>query len=1502
MLERATTCVEPAACHLLRRFELPTRSNRILLQSFWRHGGDDLAGPAWWPEYLHNVRRSSQAQLQGENNALRDIGSSALSSLEGVGQYLGKISQRNFVRPARIAVDSQPRFDGSRQDRSYSRSCRGLQEQIPRQDAVEQGEGPGRVDSVREFMQRNLYSPRNDDQDVGILAGQSRSSNTSVPVPPAKSSQYQSIQSPESRPIYANPDELLSLLQERQDAFDETWRLFISLQKQETFAWRMLQYLSKSKRRIDHDRAVRAYKMLSADRKTEHTYANGMKVANSRKSQRLALEMNREALSRSLGAESSRILFAYLVRNKLWNTLAQALDDVRSIQQKLKSGPTYRDNRLPHNSDRQSEQEDRLWERIWVEVDEMVQLPEKVLSLMRRMESASPLSPLQEPRVKRLASHLLYRIVQSSRIMAVITGTGFLSLFGQYAKAELLLPNHYYQAIRRLHAMVRSSNRSQLAALVYRNLRFRFPRIKIPPWVYGSLISIFTDAGQPSHSMRFWLDEFASVHGRPDPKAFQKVMVACARLGDVQGVYEVFKQFSDTHGRPQDLGYITPLLYVHARLGDVGSTQAQFDRLTSDFHVEPDTYCWNILLASHTRAKDTTGAFKVFRDMQQFGVKLDAYSFGTLMGVCANNGDTDAVHELVDLARQNNVSGTTAMVDTVVHSYCLNDEPESAKDLVEAATNMNLQGSLTRMWNTLLRYYAFQADSEAVLRVQERMREMSVKPDGMTYAALMTALVVIGKTQDAAQILRSLHFHEHLTATLFHYSIVLHGFALEGNRDMVSVIYNEILERFPRPSVSARLAVLHSQTGRDLSVWRARQIRNAPASSVLHLPRALDFLADILLETSQADLATKDPQPGFQRRSPIEALPSIYMEFLINALNSAGAFYKAEKLLARCQSLIDTSYLSDAEKTKGSIQLLTAYMIGCIKKKEFARVDNCWNLIVTRAVSHGQQAFRNPNSFATDLFLSASPPRPSSAMDISLPEADSFLDSNTSFPSQSNEDGLKVLPSQRYLLAAPITRYMQALSAQNLVASVPGLVAKLEKAGFALNNKNYNTYVQVLTQSADPQHQLQAFQVFEEKLLPNLPPWPILRRGKWVPRSIFDGKEQGIEPDPEPGLELESESEPVPRKLIERFRPGQLVPTYYTMVFLGAALMRFHRRGARGEAMDLRRLRFHAPGTVDAILKLPYLRDRVQGVLLRGREVRGDFFKRPRIPALPDRGGLRGSKSPLDHIPIDHAYEDPLPKVDPDVKDTTSSSFIPLNLCDAQTYAGEILREPAVMERTGRPEFDLEFRNRFRREEQQKSAMIEQMRADAKKGRLVSNVYFGEPHIGSTNFKTKDNTFRREPIQKPMTISQKQPMLLDEAKERQERVWEARIDGRADHLVLPSARLRIGRRGYPKRQRLALSRSELPPENLTGNRSVDPNALTLFKPPVPPTQRQSKAFSLNKRSVKRRKVFRQREIAIQNQIGAVSRRQSRRQHDEQEARTGANYPPFGGSVDSGRRR
>jgi pentatricopeptide repeat-containing protein PET309 len=1309
MLERATVCAEPGISLFFRRIERPPRSRRTLHPAFWRQAAETRSTPAWWPAYLQDVANLSLTETRARlihPNAFELVTNDIYPALH---TKLLSACQRQTADAAKgVGYGPYALQSGSR---TFSIS------QGNRDATLLESHG-GEVPEQERF---HHISPDGDDVRVADALIQSTADVAPYSGVPVNMPLLSASQTPEYQP----PSDSLRALLESDDAesYGKAWQLFIRIGGQAEFAGDMLLYLSTSPHRIDLDHAIRAYKFIPTTNRGLRHYQAAIKAACARKQQRLAVEIHSEALAKGFHTEITNSLFGFLIRNGLWKTAAQVWDRLPSSQKNAAD---------PRNSG------------LWHGLDPHTKLPERLLQLMKRLDQNAAIFVSERIQILGLGVQLLYRIFLSSEIMARITGPGTLALLDTFHYLGLLKPQHYFSGIQTLNKMAGSRNRHQLATLLYRNLDMRFPRARLPRSVLGSLLAILCESSSNHMASRVVLHRFAADWGKPDPLAYQKVLSAYAQNGDSTNVHEVFAEYCGDYGKPTQLEYITPLLYVYARVGDVLETRRQFERLHSDFTVEANTYCWNILITAHARARDHEGAFQTFREMKRAGKKPDHYTYGILMGICASSGDTEAVHRLVEAARQRNISGTSAMVESLVHSYCLNDEVEDAETLIEAATQMRLEGSPTRMWNILLRYHAFRADTDAVLNTQERMKELSVPADEMTYAALMQSLVNIGKTQDAASILRSLHFSNAVTATLFHYSIVLYGYALENNRDMVAVIYHEMLERFPRTSLSARLSRLRSYVHRDTNLTRSRlnqALQGKPMSKDLRLSKTLDYLAEILLDVDRSDLATKEPQPGLGRRSPPEAFPSIYMEFVIAAMGRSGALQKAENLLARYLALMNTA---DGKASDGalSIQLLAATMITLVQQRRFAAVHTCWHKALSLAIGKGRQKNLDLSDSTAELDSGRSSLTRPDASGISL-QSDAENSEEKLVNPFLDRGGERILAAHRYSLAAPLTQYMHALSAQNLVANLPPLVKGLEEMGFSLTSKNWNHYLQVLSYSNESDLQLLAFRIFEEKLLPNMPPWHLMKRSKWSQRRIVDGSGDVV---------IE---EPVQRKLVEKYRPHTLVPTYWTMVYLGLALMKAQHRDLIGETSGLSVLRNQAPGALDAVSRMPYLREKAQGLLLRGRTLQGDLQRRPRRPPEADRAGLRGSRSPLDHIPLgfpNHELNRVLKgKQVLDIKQAEVEPRVPVRTAEA--LSGEIQRNPLVLEAAGRYERDQEYLRRLRAEENEKLRLLEQMRDDAAQSRLMADEKFGEPffeaklhgqHTSSTASNTTDSQAKEQ--------------------------------------------------------------------------------------------------------------------------------------------------------------
>ena len=1283
MLERATPYVEPGVNLFFRRIEKPTRSGRALHPLFWRNGAGNQSTSAWWPAYLQDIRDTSCAQSRSRptpSNKLEPVNDDINASLCMKFLSAGQRQRQRADAPNWTSHRPQSVQNGRR---GLSISHSNLH--ATSTELHDNGEAKEVYFKTGALGDDDVSLKENNHADQESTNGAVSYSRGPVNVPLIERQ--------------LSPTESLRALldSDNREEYGKAWQLFVRGGDQEKLAGDVLDYLSTSHNRFDLDHAIRAYKLIPAAERGLSNYQGVIKAACHRKLQGLAVKIHHEALERGFHAQTTNTLLAFLVRNGLWKTAAQAWDRLPLSQRSAAD---------PRNAD------------LWHDTDQYTKLPQKLLQLMIRLEQNAAIFASDRSQIVGLGVQLLYRIFSSSDIMASITGSGTLALLDRFYHLGILKPHHYFSGMQTLNKMVGYRNRHQLATLLYRNLDSRYPKVRLPRSVLGSLLAILCESDSNHLASRVVLRRFATDWGKPDRQAYQKVMSACAQNGDFVNVREVFAEFCNDYGKPTNIVYLTPLLYVYARMGNILETRKEFNRLHSDFAIEPNSYCWNILITAHARARDHEGAFQAFQNMKRAGMKPDQHTYGILMSICARSGDTQAVHHLVELARKQHISGTTAMVDSLVHSYCLNDQVEDAENLVEAATQMHMKGSPTRMWNTLLRHHAFRADTDAVLQTQERMKELSVAADSMTYAALMQALVNIGRTRDAANILRSLHLSNAVTATVFHYSIVLYGYALENNRDMVSIIYNEMLERFPRISLSARLSRLRSYVDSDREsnqLRLSRALRGKPMSRDLRLSKTLDFLTQILLEVNQSDLATDEPQPGFGRRSPSEAFPSVYLEFLIAAFGRSGALQKAQNLLSRYQALMEVTYRKSASKAP-SIHLITAIMITLVQQKRFAVVDIYWNNALSLAVDKGQQRTLSlSGSLAPADIPQPSAVRPD-ASGISLHTPAGILGSKPVNPFLESGD-TRILAAHRYSLAAPLTQYMHSLSAQNLAANLPPLVGRLEEMGFSLSSKNWNHYIQILSYSNDADLQLLAFRIFEEKLLPNMPSWHLMKRSKWSKQDIVDGSGDFVI------------QEPVQRKFIERFKPHTLVPTYWTMIYLGLALMKFHQRGVQGERAGLPLLRSQAPGTVSAVSRMPYLREKAQGLLLRGRSLKGDPQKRPRRPMEADRAGLHGSRSPSDGIPLDfpgHEVE----------KIFKREQVSPLQQADmeqgpsghpAEQLSGEIHRSPLVLEAAGRYERQREYLRRIRAEEGEKLRLLHQMHEFAAQPQLMADDKYGEP-------------------------------------------------------------------------------------------------------------------------------------------------------------------------------
>ncbi|OJJ39519.1 hypothetical protein ASPWEDRAFT_66343 [Aspergillus wentii DTO 134E9] len=950
---------------------------------------------------------------------------------------------------------------------------------------------------------------------------------------------------------------------------ERAWTLYVAAGHPVDLNSALLVYLSTAERVVDHNRAKRLFDGIPAKSRTDGDY---LQLAKSYLAAGKVSEMKtvcEEAISGNIGISCWSFTFAHFVKNSQWDLARETWD--------LKLEPLQ--NEWLHHA--------------FLHFDAS-SVTNSIYNLAIFLQGQAHDSPVRE-----LARSLLTHAFSSSSLVESMSTETMLFLLRKFNDLGVLTPDHYFSLMGALQS---SKARSTFirSIVIYRNFRWQMES-EVPPAKVLGLFLRSLASFEITSGIQYFLDEFAHFHGKPSIDAYKSGLIAFSRAGDVVQVNDIFDRLVADHGKPLSRRLLTPLLHVHARVGNVRETLRQFERISKEFGLEPNTVCWNILLSAHANANDVNSSLSTFEQMLSKGIEPNAHTFGTIMGLCANRGDIDTVRNLLVLAKKRQVQITAPLLDTIVEAYCNNRNLDMAESVAETCFGLEVKGSRLRMWNMLLWNHAFRMDLEAVSRIRSRMEAAGLQPDGMTYGALMLSLVLIGQPDAARRILRTLHRSRRMYATEFHYAIILYGYVKSRNRDMVHIIFREIQERFNRPGFSSRLLVLKSQLQRDLELIKSD---GKPVTGAnVRLENAEKFLADTIANFDPTKYATKEPVPGAGKQPINQAFPAMYYEYVISAYGTRGASEKVRELFDQFtsgqQSLSPTDQAYDA----APLRMLSALMLTYLKADQYKKVEACWKLAFPRAVKMASR----PD---TDIWVSTrvefpdspEPPRPS--LPSSAPGQNNLLVSSKDQQALYNENQHSILSSCRFLLSRPLSLYMRSLAYRNEAWRIPKLVAKIEQEGFSMTTFNWSTYVQMLASSDRPSDQIEAFTLFERKFMPNFPGWKHLQRG------------YGIRPPGVPST-IDAIENPTRRKnprvlgkqgrkYWSKVQPDFMQPTYISMVYLASSLNRFRERSIYDGGAELYALHSTAPTTVAAIAEMPYLREKFQGVLLRRREEQGD--------------------------------------------------------------------------------------------------------------------------------------------------------------------------------------------------------------------------------------------------------------------------------------------------------
>ncbi|CAK7337197.1 unnamed protein product [Dovyalis caffra] len=233
---------------------------------------------------------------------------------------------------------------------------------------------------------------------------------------------------------------------------------------------------------------------------------------------------------------------------------------------------------------------------------------------------------------------------------------------------------------------------------------------------------------------------FLRMDVEPNGATFVSALVACGRKGYLsvgKGIHGLVIKRAFGVG----LEVNNVLMDMYVKCESLPDAKQVFDEL-----AEKDIVSWTSIISGLVQSKCPKEALELFCDMQSSVIEPDGIILTSVLSACASLGALDYgrwVHEYIDRkAIKWDIQIGTAMLDMYAKCGCI----EMATQIFNGMPHKNV---LT--WNALLNGFAMHGHGQKVLKLFEEMRRVGMKPNEVTFLAILTACCHCGLVNEGRQ-------------------------------------------------------------------------------------------------------------------------------------------------------------------------------------------------------------------------------------------------------------------------------------------------------------------------------------------------------------------------------------------------------------------------------------------------------------------------------------------------------------------------------------------------------------------------------------------------------------------------------------------------------------------------------------------------------------------------------------------------------------------------------
>eukprot|EP01018_Ginkgo_biloba_P030030 Gb_09794 [translate_table: standard] len=205
------------------------------------------------------------------------------------------------------------------------------------------------------------------------------------------------------------------------------------------------------------------------------------------------------------------------------------------------------------------------------------------------------------------------------------------------------------------------------------------------------------------------------------------------------------------------------LLTMYAKCGRMEDASKLFHKM-----LKKDAVSWNAMIAGYALNGHGEEALEIICKMQEAGMKLDHFTFATILRACASIAALEhgkQIHASIIRGRlESDIFVGSALVD--MYSKC--GSIEDARHVFDKMADRN-----DVSWNAMISGYARHGHGEDALQLFCQMQQAGMKPDRITFVSVLCACSHVGLLDEGCNYFDSMSQIYGITPRVEHYACIV---------------------------------------------------------------------------------------------------------------------------------------------------------------------------------------------------------------------------------------------------------------------------------------------------------------------------------------------------------------------------------------------------------------------------------------------------------------------------------------------------------------------------------------------------------------------------------------------------------------------------------------------------------------------------------------------------------------------------------------------------------